>query len=56
MKEPRNGMQMQKLDKPEEFLCCKCGKVKKSKNIAIIMDDPSKKICNGCYGQTLAGK
>jgi len=42
--------------KAEEFNCSRCLKHKKSKNIAININNPNEKLCNGCYGEALLKK
>ena len=44
-----------KLDESIEFFCFRCGKRKISKKYAeILVDESTKKICNGCYGRLLS--
>ncbi|MFK2084025.1 hypothetical protein ACIXFK_03760 [Bacteroides fragilis] len=50
----RCGMTLIKNDKVESFTCSICGKVKTSKKYAIEINNPNYKICNSCYGWTLA--
>jgi len=50
----KQGMQMFKLAELLEFNCSICKKPKKSKNVALTW--AGNPICNGCYGQKLAGK
>ena len=42
----------QKYEAHKEFVCDRCTKRKKSKNI-IIWHDSNQKICNGCYGELM---
>lgn len=50
----RCGMILIKKDKSESFRCLICGKDKISKKYAIEKDNPNIRICNSCYGWTLA--
>ncbi len=50
----RCGMTLIKNDKVESFTCSICGKSKTSKKYAIDINNPNSKICNSCYGWTLA--
>lgn len=50
----RCGMTLIKNDKVETFTCSFCGKSKTSKKYAIEVNNPNSKICNSCYGWTLA--
>ena len=44
-----------KHDVPQEFVCSRCTKTKKSKNIIEwTHDGEHKTICNGCYGRMLS--
>ena len=54
----KQEMQMFRVAEAVEFHCSVCDKDKKSKLIAFpqTADGGSKPICNGCYGQKLAGK
>jgi len=50
---PKKGdMQLFRLNELEEFICGRCHKSKKSKNVCIEGDEGL--ICNGCYGEALA--
>lgn len=44
---------MHKSDIATEFICCRCKRKKKSKNIAI-NENGFKFLCNGCFGLMLA--
>ena len=48
------GMTLIKNDKVETFTCSICGKSKTSKKYAIEVNNPNSRICNSCYGRTLA--
>ena len=48
------GMTLIKNDKVETFTCSICGKSKTSKKYAIEVNNPNSRICNSCYGWTLA--
>lgn len=48
------GMTLIKNDKVETFTCSICGKNKTSKKYAIEVNNPNSRICNSCYGWTLA--
>lgn len=48
------GMTLIKNDKVETFTCSICGKNKTSKKYAIEVINPNSRICNSCYGWTLA--
>ncbi len=50
----RCGMTLIKNDKAESFTCSICGKSKTSKKYAIEINNPNSRICNSCYGWTLA--
>lgn len=50
----RCGMTLIKNDKAESFTCGICGKSKTSKKYAIEINNPKSRICNSCYGWTLA--
>ena len=50
----RCGMTLIKNDKVETFTCSICGKSKTSKKYAIEVNNPNSRICNSCYGWTLA--
>ena len=50
----RCGMTLIKNDKVETFTCSICGKSKSSKKYAIEVNNPNSRICNSCYGWTLA--
>lgn len=50
----RCGMTLIKNDKVETFTCSICGKSKTSKKYAIEINNPNSRICNSCYGWTLA--
>lgn len=50
----RCGMTLTKNDKVETFTCSICGKSKTSKKYAIEVNNPNSRICNSCYGWTLA--
>ena len=50
----RHGMILVKIDKSESFHCSICNKDKVSKKYAIEVGNPNIKICNSCYGWTLA--
>lgn len=50
----RCGMTLIKNDKVETFTCSICGKNKTSKKYAIEVNNPNSRICNSCYGWTLA--
>lgn len=50
----RCGMTLIKNDKVETFTCSTCGKSKTSKKYAIEVNNPNSRICNSCYGWTLA--
>ncbi len=50
----RSGMTLIKNDKVESFTCNICGKLKTSKKYAVEINNPNLKICNSCYGWTLA--
>ncbi len=50
----RCGMTLIKNDKVETFTCSICGKSKTSKKYAIEVNNPISRICNSCYGWTLA--
>lgn len=50
----RCGMILIKNDKSESFRCSICGKEKVSKKYAIEKGNPNIRICNSCYGWTLA--
>ena len=50
----RHGMILVKKDKSESFHCSICNKDKVSKKYAIEVGKPNIKICNCCYGWTLA--
>ena len=50
----RCGMTLIKNDKVESFTCSICGNSKTSKKYAIDINNPNSKICNSCYGWTLA--
>lgn len=50
----RSGMTLIKSDKIESFTCSICGKSKTSKKYAIEINNPNLRICNSCYGWTLA--
>ena len=45
---------MKKLDVAREFICCRCKRKKKSKNIAINNNNSCKFLCNGCFGLLLS--
>lgn len=47
-------MTLIKNDKVETFTCSICGKSKTSKKYAIEVNNPNSRICNSCYGWTLA--
>ena len=44
---------LERKEKVIEFLCHKCKKTKKSKNIAVNVNESNEQICNGCYGELL---
>lgn len=46
---------MTKSDIATEFICCRCKRKKKSKNIAI-NENGFKFLCNGCFGLLLSKK
>ena len=50
----RCGMTLIKNNTVESFVCKLCGKAKTSKKYAIEINNPNSKICNSCYGWTLA--
>lgn len=50
----RCGMTLIKNDKVETFTCTICGKSKSSKKYAVEVNNPNSRICNSCYGWTLA--
>lgn len=50
----RCGMTLIKNDKVESFTCNICGKTKTSKKYAVEINNPNLRICNSCYGWTLA--
>ena len=50
----RCGMILIKNDKSESFRCSICGKDKVSKKYAIEKGKPNIRICNSCYGWTIA--
>ena len=50
----RHGMILVKKEKPESFHCSICNKDKVSKKYAIEVGNPNIRICNACYGWTLA--
>ena len=45
---------LKKSNKAEDFVCSRCKKQKKSKNIAVSED--GEKLCNGCFGLLLSRK
>lgn len=47
---------LRRMTELQTFTCRHCGKEKTSKLVAIVDEDENKRLCNGCYGQILAGK
>lgn len=53
MKTIHKNLELKRNEQLVEFDCNICHKHKKSKLIAKFVDQPSSRICNGCYGQLL---
>jgi hypothetical protein len=51
---PRGPLQQFRYEELVGFQCCYCGEDKKSKLVARYEDDPTRRVCNGCYGNILA--
>lgn len=53
---PLGTFLFEKKEKPVEFICDRCSKTKKSKNVVEwqTIKQETKKICNGCYGYLLS--
>ena len=51
---PENrNMQLVCLRVPSEFRCSRCGKAKKAKLLAVVADDWTRLLCNGCYEEAM---
>lgn len=50
---PRGPLQQFRFEEAVAFDCFRCGGSKKSKSIAILHQDWTKRLCNGCYGYLL---
>jgi hypothetical protein len=53
---PENGqMQLMRLRVAAEFHCSRCNTKKKATLVAVVSGDWNRLLCNGCYGELLAG-
>lgn len=50
----RGPLQQYRLRSPLTFRCLRCGSVKTSKLVTTYGDDPTRRLCNGCYGRLLS--
>lgn len=48
------NMQQFRFVKAIGFTCCRCNEDKKAKLVTQVNGDPSKLMCNGCYGWLLS--
>ena len=51
---PRGPMQQFRLEKAAAFQCFRCGRSKKAKLRTVYGGDPTRTLCNGCYGFLLS--